>query len=837
MADHSSFMDWSPAKPEPTFNPYQGNYMPGGWPAEPPTPTTGVFARPRPEGFLPKAKRICFGLATGSKIIASFVAVPLYCIVRQVRQQQKRPAKPQRSKNPIQGRALLTDSPWNRANAHVGTPRVQAITDSNPLPVQPTTTFPAPSASRFSNHILYTIPDLMPKGTISTKRKRESNPTSAPSEQERDLGSKTHAATSRVTTSSNPPASKRRQVNHSTHSGIMQPTMGKRHGPSSRPKSPTTIARASTPTRTASADSNTQSQEKCENSYHTNEPNGGFNLITSTWKSPQQLVDTTKTLLQFSSLDVAVKAVVSEKHSPTFDGLLTPPPIRLRRIATPTSSPTVQKDSSQPQIQTLTPESDISSTCPYSPGDPHLIDLNPMEESTLYAESQTSRLPSYQPDLAAPLPSTNVTGGGSPLPRSKPPTDLEHHSTLSCTADDHPLSSDSPKRTIVNDDGPQEASPDTGEGVSQGNSISAHASPSKTVGEQSGPETPLKNITLDELDLVTAVKSSESSTAITESDSSNTPSTPSPRTPGTEHLEKETSPSDRSKGQTQVVETPEKKLAQLTLSDHFNPDTPTPKASPHSAEKGHRVTRAETKRLQLLEEVHHYGIIPLEEKWEHQIRTALKNGHGNYKATDLTRVVPLSAGRGTDNWLNDEVINGYLNMVVTHGKKNNRPTQIPTHHAFVSFFYNNLEGKGYEGVKRWASRAKIGGKNLLETEQVFIPINSGMHWTLCVVSGQDKTITHYNSLGGNGQRYVNTVKAWVKEELGSSFKESEWTLVPNGESPQQANMDDCGVFTITSARQLMLGMTPMSYNAGQIPLQRKRIVAELINGGLIKSNE
>src|SRR5689334_16202988 len=103
MADHSSFMDWSPAKPEPTFNPYQGNYMPGGWPADPPTPTTGVFARPRPEGFLPKAKRICFGLATGSKIIASFVAVPLYCIVRQIRQQQKRPAKPQRPKNPIQG--------------------------------------------------------------------------------------------------------------------------------------------------------------------------------------------------------------------------------------------------------------------------------------------------------------------------------------------------------------------------------------------------------------------------------------------------------------------------------------------------------------------------------------------------------------------------------------------------------------------------------------------------------------------------------------------------------------------------------------------------------------
>jgi len=286
-----------------------------------------------------------------------------------------------------------------------------------------------------------------------------------------------------------------------------------------------------------------------------------------------------------------------------------------------------------------------------------------------------------------------------------------------------------------------------------------------------------------------------------------------------------------------LPETPDTKLAQLTLEDDFNPKGATPKASPHSAEKGHRVTRAETKRLQLLEEIQHYGIAPLNEQWDHQIQTALRNGHGTYKATDLVRVLPLSAGRGTDNWLNDEVINGYLKLIVAHGTQNDRPTQTPTHHAFVSFFYNNLESKGYISVKRWASRARIGSKNLLDTEQVFIPINSGMHWTLCVVSGTNKTITHYNSLGGNGQRYVNTVRDWVKEELGSAFEESEWTLVPNGPSPQQANMDDCGVFTITSARQIMLGMTPMSYNAGQIPLQRKRIVAELINGGLIKSNE
>ncbi|KAK5458190.1 hypothetical protein LTS15_004269 [Exophiala xenobiotica] len=286
------------------------------------------------------------------------------------------------------------------------------------------------------------------------------------------------------------------------------------------------------------------------------------------------------------------------------------------------------------------------------------------------------------------------------------------------------------------------------------------------------------------------------------------------------------------------LQTPVQRLAKLTLEDDpFTPDAPTPKASPHSAEKTQRVTRAEAKRLATLEEVQHYEIGPLEQEWEKKIQAALRSGHGDYKARDLTRVVPLLQGRGTDNWLNDEVINGYLKLIVEHGKKNDRPTQVPTHHAFVSFFYNNLEAKGYDSVKRWANRAKIGGKNLLETENVFIPINSGMHWTLCVVSGKNKTITHYNSLSGNGRRYVETVRGWVQHELGSAYKDDEWKMEFKGESPQQQNMDDCGVFTITSARQIMLGLTPMSYNAGSIQLQRKRIVAELVNGALLKSGK
>ncbi|KIX98089.1 uncharacterized protein Z520_06169 [Fonsecaea multimorphosa CBS 102226] len=342
-------------------------------------------------------------------------------------------------------------------------------------------------------------------------------------------------------------------------------------------------------------------------------------------------------------------------------------------------------------------------------------------------------------------------------------------------------------------------------------------------------------------------KGVESDVALQEPDISQTesPKTPEranpqkPKVASPIDLTEDKDTSESSSSATSAPQTPVKQLAQLRLDDEvFTPDQPTPKATPHSSEKVQRVTRAESKRLAILEEKTHYEIVPLAEEWETKIQTALRHGHGAFKATDFTRVVPLNgqSTRGTGQWLNDEVINGYLNLVVAHGRQNDRPTQVPTHHAFVSFFFNNLESRGYDSVKRWASRAKIGGKNLLETEAVFIPVNSGAHWTLCVVSGKNRTIAHYNSLRGNGRRYINTVKTWVAAELGSAFKESEWTFIDAGESPQQTNMDDCGVFTITSARQIMLGLTPMSYSPDMIPLQRRRIVAELVNGALLKSS-
>ncbi|KLJ05331.1 hypothetical protein EMPG_11178 [Blastomyces silverae] len=183
-------------------------------------------------------------------------------------------------------------------------------------------------------------------------------------------------------------------------------------------------------------------------------------------------------------------------------------------------------------------------------------------------------------------------------------------------------------------------------------------------------------------------------------------------------------------------------------------------------------------------------------------------------------------------WLNDEVINAYLELIVDHARQeagNSGRHDKPKYHAFSTYFFSNLRDKGYESVRRWATRAKIGGEKLLGVETVFVPIHDRSHWTLMVVRPAARTIEHFDSLGSPSLGHIATAKEWLRGELGDLFVEEEWRVLPSI-SPQQNNGNDCGVFLLTTAKLVSLGK-PLRYGARDIPEIRKRIVAELMNGG------
>ncbi|KAJ5952587.1 Peptidase C48 SUMO/Sentrin/Ubl1 [Penicillium vulpinum] len=229
---------------------------------------------------------------------------------------------------------------------------------------------------------------------------------------------------------------------------------------------------------------------------------------------------------------------------------------------------------------------------------------------------------------------------------------------------------------------------------------------------------------------------------------------------------------------------------------------------------------------------------PISHEWLVKLQRAMQSGQGQAVAKSLAGDDLYQRDIVTcirpEAWLNDEIINAYLGLLVhylrqSHG--NLGPKERPHFHAFNTFFYSTLRDKGYDGVRRWANRAKIGGVGLLEVDTVFIPVHESSHWTLLVIRPVERTIEYFDSLGSRGLRQVKTVKQWLRGELGPKYNEEEWTVLPSVSS-QQDNGSDCGVFLLTNAKSITVGIEPTAIGPQDITLLRRKIVAELMNGGL-----
>ena len=231
------------------------------------------------------------------------------------------------------------------------------------------------------------------------------------------------------------------------------------------------------------------------------------------------------------------------------------------------------------------------------------------------------------------------------------------------------------------------------------------------------------------------------------------------------------------------------------------------------------------------------AVRPLPAKWNARVQEAMAGPASRKIATTLSGDPLTKKDLATCftpmQWLNDEVINAYLGLIVDYLRRTHNNAgrhDRPRFHAFNSFFFSNLREKGYESVRRWGTRAKIGGQSLLEVDTVFVPVHHQHHWTLILVKPSDRTIEHFDSLGALSARHVATVQTWLRGELGDSFVQSEWRVLPS-RSPQQDNGSDCGVFLLSTAKAVAVGLEPLSYGATDTPLLRRKIVAELMNGG------
>jgi len=175
-------------------------------------------------------------------------------------------------------------------------------------------------------------------------------------------------------------------------------------------------------------------------------------------------------------------------------------------------------------------------------------------------------------------------------------------------------------------------------------------------------------------------------------------------------------------------------------------------------------------------------------------------------------------------WLNDEIINFYMNMLVDRSEKSEGA--LPKVYTFNTFFYPTLIKDGYSRLKRWTRRV-----DLFSYDIVIIPVHLQMHWCLAVIDLANKEIRYYDSMGGNNQKCLNALKTYLVEEhmdkKKSAFNLDGWSYECVKDIPQQMNGSDCGMFTCKFA-EYITRRAPINFSQEHMPYFRRRMIYEIL---------
>ncbi|XP_075055387.1 sentrin-specific protease 1 isoform X2 [Mixophyes fleayi] len=181
------------------------------------------------------------------------------------------------------------------------------------------------------------------------------------------------------------------------------------------------------------------------------------------------------------------------------------------------------------------------------------------------------------------------------------------------------------------------------------------------------------------------------------------------------------------------------------------------------------------------------------------------------------------------NWLNDEIINFYMNLLMERSKRKG----LPKVHAFNTFFFPKLKSAGYQTVKRWTKKVDVFAVDIL-----LVPVHLGVHWCLTVVDFRKKSITYYDSMGGLNNEACRLLLQYLKQEShdkkGISFDANGWSLSSKKcqEIPQQMNGSDCGMFACKYADYITKDK-PITFTQHHMPYFRKRMVWEIVHQKLL----
>ncbi|XP_060174060.1 putative ubiquitin-like-specific protease 1B [Lycium barbarum] len=250
-----------------------------------------------------------------------------------------------------------------------------------------------------------------------------------------------------------------------------------------------------------------------------------------------------------------------------------------------------------------------------------------------------------------------------------------------------------------------------------------------------------------------------------------------------------------------------------------------------------RLLRPQKKGEKVKEDVVEEAFVPLTEEEEDEVSRAFSKSNWrrvlvNHENSNIDITGEKLQCLRPGQWLNDEVINVYLELLKEREKR--EPQKFLKCHFFNTFFYKKLiSGQGgynYQSVRRWTSQRKL-GYSLLECDKIFVPIHKEIHWCLAVINKKEEKFQYLDSLRGRDSNVLKVLARYfvdeVKDKSGKHIDVSSWEQEFVEDLPVQKNGYDCGVFMIKNADFYSRDIG-LCFNQEHMPYFRLRTAKELL---------
>ncbi|EEC03135.1 sentrin/sumo-specific protease, putative [Ixodes scapularis] len=180
------------------------------------------------------------------------------------------------------------------------------------------------------------------------------------------------------------------------------------------------------------------------------------------------------------------------------------------------------------------------------------------------------------------------------------------------------------------------------------------------------------------------------------------------------------------------------------------------------------------------------------------------------------------------NWLNDEVINFYMNLLMERGRTE---PGLPSVYAFNTFFYPKLLTSGHAALRRWTRHVDVFAHDLL-----LVPVHLGKHWCLAVVDFRTKSIRYLDSMGGSNAKCHKVLRQYLQDESrdkrATDLVLSDWTFEAVKDIPLQKNNSDSGMFALKYAEYITRD-AKITFDQMHMPYFRRRMVYEILTKKLL----